>query len=115
MDLQEEVNENLSKTLTKDDVVKLTELDDGIVEFISHIRHSMEWGDKELDAKEVEVIFGILNETHDETVVGLRKLITEFSKRAGSINNVEKPFLEIKKKQMRKTHTAAADDQAVLI
>ena len=48
----------------------------------------MEWGKKELDVKEIEVIFGILNETHDQVVIGLRKMINNFSKREGSINNI---------------------------
>jgi len=39
----------------------------------------MEWGEKSLDLKEIEVCFAILNEQHDVIVREIRRIIDEFT------------------------------------
>ena len=84
-DLEFELNANLAKDLTKEDIVKMSEVDEGLVGFIDHVRHYMKWGDRQLNDKEVQVFFGMLNETHDSVVAGLRTLINSF--KAGDSTN----------------------------
>ena len=54
----------MKKTLTKDDLVKLEEIDEGIVAFIIYVRDRMQWQEKRLDSTEMEVMFGMLNKEH---------------------------------------------------
>ena len=67
--------------MTKDDIVKLDYVDQGLLGFIGHVRHYMQWGDRQLNDKEAQVFFGMLNETHDKVVADLQKLIKEFNAR----------------------------------
>ena len=80
-DLEFELNNSIAKDLKKDDIVKLAEVDEGLIGFIGHVRKYMDWGDRSLNDKEVQVFFGMLNETHDSIVNGLRMLIKEFNAR----------------------------------
>ena len=95
--LEQELDESLAKTLTKDDLIKLEDIDDGVVAFIEFVRRSMEWGEKPLKGKDVEVIFGVLDEEHKKIMAGLTKLIKDFVNR-GEPN----PFLEDEKKKAKK-------------
>ena len=56
----------------------------------------MEWGQKPLKNKDVEVIFAVLNEEHAKIMRGLEKLIKEFKNR-GDPN----PFINDDKKGKR--------------
>ncbi len=65
----------MNKTLTKDDLVKLEEIDEGIVAFIVYVRDRMQWQEKRLDSTEMEVMFGMLNKEHQKIIDGLRRII----------------------------------------
>ncbi len=65
----------MNKTLTKEDLVKLEEIDEGIVAFIVYVRDRMQWQEKRLDSTEMEVMFGMLNKEHQKIIDGLRRII----------------------------------------
>ena len=52
-DLEFELNNSIAKDLKKDDIVKLAEVDEGLIGFIGHVRKYMDWGDRQLNDKEV--------------------------------------------------------------
>ena len=46
----------------------------------------MEWGESKLNDKEVEVMFAILNETHDKIVRNIRLIINDVTQRQDNNN-----------------------------
>lgn len=65
--IQTELQSSLEKTLTRKDLAKLTEIDVSVIAFIKKVRQSQEWGQtRHLEDKEIEVIFGILDEQHGD-------------------------------------------------
>ena len=57
-----------------------------MLDFISHVRKTMEWGDSKLNDKEVETMFAILNETHDKIVRNIRLIINDVTQRQDNNN-----------------------------
>ena len=49
-----------------------------MIGFIDHVRRSMEWGDKKLDALEVETLYAVLDSKHDKIISGIQDLIDDF-------------------------------------
>lgn len=84
--LQQELEESLKKKIEKKDLIRLNEVDAGVMQFINHVRGTMEWGEKKLTGKEAETMFAILDETHDKVMRGLRRIIADFSKRRDNDN-----------------------------
>ena len=76
--LENQLRARLKRTLTKEDVPRLAEIDDGIVSFICFIRSQMLWYDKKLDHREIEVLFGFLNAQHKKIIQNLRRLVNDF-------------------------------------
>ena len=70
----------MSRTLTKNDLVRLNEIDEGIVHFIHYVRSTMLWEDKKLDGHEIEIFFGMLDQGHGKIIKEIRKLIGDFAK-----------------------------------
>ena len=50
--LEFELSTSIAKDLTKDDIVKLDYVDQGLKGFIGQVRHYMQWGDRQLNDKE---------------------------------------------------------------
>ena len=49
----------------------------------------MEWDDKSLSQKEIEVLFAVLNEQHDEIIRGVKKVIQEFASMENHLDESE--------------------------
>jgi hypothetical protein len=81
MRIETELQKSIEKTLTRDDIVKLTEIDNEVIAFIKSVRKSQEWESKRLNAKEVEVMFAVLANQHDVVMKRLRELIDQFNSR----------------------------------
>ena len=77
LQLEQSLKESIRKPLTRKHVVKLRELDQGVVGFIEHVRHSMEWEDKKLGPADIEVFFSILDSEHDCIIRGIEELVKE--------------------------------------
>lgn len=80
----------------------MTEVDAGVLDFIEHVRSTMQWGDRKLDDKEVETMFAILNETHDKIVRSLRQIINDFSQRSDNDN----PYFQAEQAAFKKERAA---------
>ena len=46
--LEDELNDSMNRTLTRNDLIHLEEIDEGIVQFIHYVRSTMLWKDKKL-------------------------------------------------------------------
>ena len=68
----------MQRQLTRKDVVRLNEIDEGIIAFIGYQRKTMLWGDRKLSPHEVEVFFGMLNEEHKKIIGQIKKMVDEF-------------------------------------
>ena len=73
-----------------------------MLDFIEHVRSTMQWGDRKLDDKEVETMFAILNETHDKIVRSLRQIINDFSQRSDNDN----PYFQAEQAAFKKERAA---------
>ena len=116
--MAEELQQNIDRQYTKEDLFKLNHIDESIIAFISYVRNTQLWFDKKLDGYELETLFKWLDSEHKPIIDGLNQLIEEVQNNNDAFGDKAQQREERLREQMmqeEETSSVTEDDTQLLI